>query len=129
MVFCDPQIAMAGRSHRELTAAGTRFATGTVSFENQGRSRVIGRNVGALHVYGERGTRRLLGAEMLGPAAEHLGHLLAWSIGRGETVDAALAQPFYHPVIEEGVRTALRQLRQALDRPEPAPCEGCAPGD
>lgn len=129
VVFCEPQIAMAGRSHRELTAAGTRFATGTVSFENQGRSRVIGRNVGALHVYGERGTRRLLGAEMLGPAAEHLGHLLAWSIGRGETVDEALAQPFYHPVIEEGVRTALRQLRQALDRPEPAPCEGCAPGD
>ncbi|WP_200946967.1 dihydrolipoyl dehydrogenase [Methylibium sp. Root1272] len=129
VVFCEPQIAMAGRSHRELTAAGTRFATGAVSFENQGRSRVIGRNVGALHIYGERGTRRLLGAEMLGPAAEHLGHLLAWSIGRHETVDEALAQPFYHPVIEEGVRTALRQLRKALDTAEPPPCEGCSPGD
>lgn len=129
VVFCEPQIAMAGRSHRELTAAGTRFETGAVSFENQGRSRVIGRNVGALHVYGERGTRRLLGAEMLGPAAEHLGHLLAWSIGRDETVDEALAQPFYHPVIEEGVRTALRQLRKALDTAEPPPCDGCSPGD
>ena len=128
IVFTEPQIALAGRSHHELADAGVRFATGRVGFDNQGRSRVIGRNVGALHVYGERGTRRLLGAELIGPSAEHLGHLLAWSIGRGDTVDAALAQPFYHPVIEEGLRTALRDLRKALDTAEP-PCAGCAPGE
>ncbi|WP_295638112.1 dihydrolipoyl dehydrogenase [uncultured Methylibium sp.] len=127
VVFSEPQIMLAGRSHRELSDARVLFATGHVSFENQGRSRVIGRNVGALHVYADCGTRRLLGAEMIGPAAEHLGHLLAWSIGHGATVDDALAQPFYHPVIEEGLRTALRELRKALDaRP---PCEGCTPGE
>ncbi|RZT97825.1 dihydrolipoyl dehydrogenase [Rivibacter subsaxonicus] len=129
IVFSDPQIALAGLSHRQLCAAGTRFGTGRVSFANQGRSRVIARNVGALHVYGELGTRRLLGAELLGPAAEHLAHLLAWSIQRGETVDAALAQPFYHPVIEEGLRTALRELRKALDARATQPCEGCEPGE
>lgn len=127
VVFSEPQIMLAGRSHRELTADRVLFATGHVSFENQGRSRVMGRNVGALHVYADCGTRRLLGAEMIGPAAEHLGHLLAWSIGHGATVDEALAQPFYHPVIEEGLRTALRELRKALDAQPP--CDGCTPGD
>ncbi len=126
VVFSEPQIMLAGHSHRSLVAERAVFATGRVGFENQGRSRVIGRNVGALHVYADCRTRRLLGAEMLGPAAEHLGHLLAWSIGHGATVDDCLAQPFYHPVIEEGLRTALRALRKALDAHPP--CEECTPG-
>ena len=64
------------------------------------------KNQGALRVYGERTTGRFLGAEMIGPAAEHLGHLLAWSVQRGDTVQQMLDSPFYHPVIEEGLRTA-----------------------
>ena len=101
-----------------------------MSFEDQGRSRVMGRNQGALHVYGEVGTGRFLGAEMLGPAAEHLGHLLAWSAQRGDTVQQMLDSPFYHPVVEEGLRSALRELNRAL-RMGPPPverCLDCGPG-
>ena len=70
------------------------------------------------------GSGRLLGAEIIGPRAEHLGHLLAWSVQAGFTVDEALAMPFYHPVIEEGLRTALRDLAHALEK-GPAPVPGC----
>ena len=45
---------------------------------------------------------------LIGPDAEHLGHLLAWAIQSGMTVARALEMPFYHPVVEEGLRTALR---------------------
>jgi dihydrolipoamide dehydrogenase len=130
VVFSDPQIALAGASHTELVAAGIRFETGRASFEDQGRSRVMGRNQGALHVYGEGGTGRFLGAEMLGPAAEHIGHLLAWSAQRGDTVQQMLDSPFYHPVVEEGLRTALRQLQRALHMgPVPVErCLDCGPG-
>jgi dihydrolipoamide dehydrogenase len=114
VMFTDPQIMLTGQSHAELTRSGIAFETGAVSFEDQGRSRVILKNQGALHVYGERGTGRFLGAEMVGPAAEHLGHLLAWSVQRGDTVQQMLDSPFYHPVIEEGLRTALRDLAQRL---------------
>ena len=41
---------------------------------------------------------------MLGPAAEHIGHLLAWSVQRGDTVQQMLDCPFYHPVVEEGLQ-------------------------
>jgi len=114
IAFTSPQIMLAGQSYAQLTHAGIDFVTGSVSFEDQGRSRVMLRNQGALHLYAERVSGRLLGAEMLGPDAEHLGHLLAWSIQRGDTVDQMLNSPFYHPVIEEGLRTALRNLKQAL---------------
>lgn len=130
VVFSDPQIMIAGRSHRDLVDAGVAFETGAVSFEDQGRSRVMCVNRGRLHVYGERASGRFLGAEMIGPAAEHLGHLLAWSAQRGDTVQAMLDSPFYHPVIEEGLRTALRELQRAL-RMGPPPverCLDCGPG-
>ena len=130
VVFSDPQIMIAGRSHRDLVDAKVAFETGAVSFEDQGRSRVMRVNRGRLHVYGERASGRFLGAEMIGPAAEHLGHLLAWSAQRGDTVQAMLDSPFYHPVIEEGLRSALRDLERAL-RMGPPPverCLDCGPG-
>ena len=115
VVFSDPQLAVVGTRHVDLEP-GT-FVTGAVSFEDQGRSRVMLRNVGLLHVYADIATERLVGAEMIGPDAEHIGHLLAWSIQAELTVERALAMPFYHPVVEEGLRTALRdagaQLRAA----------------
>ena len=67
---------------------------------------------------------------MIGPAAEHIGHLLAWSVQRGDTVQQMLDSPFYHPVVEEGLRTALRTLQRAL-RMGPPPverCLDCGPG-
>lgn len=58
----------------------------------------------------------LLGAEAVAPDAEHLLHLLAWSIQQGMTVDQLLAMPFYHPTVEEGLRTALQSARRELGK-------------
>ena len=130
IVFSDPQIAIAGSSHAELLAAGTEFAVGEIDFVDQGRSRVMRRNAGLLRVYGEHHTGRFLGAEMIAPAAEHMAHLLAWSAQAGMSVQQMLDAPFYHPVVEEGLRTALRELNRAL-RMGPPPverCLDCGPG-
>jgi dihydrolipoamide dehydrogenase len=109
IVFSDPQLAVVGVRHADL-APGT-FVTGSMSFEDQGRSRVMLRNRGLLHVYADLVTGRLLGAEMIGPDAEHLAHLLAWAVQMRLTLLQALEMPFYHPVIEEGLRTALRDAQ------------------
>jgi dihydrolipoamide dehydrogenase len=112
VVFSDPQLAVVGKRHADLRP-GT-FVTGAVSFEDQGRSRVMLRNRGLLHLYAELGTGRLLGAEMIGPDAEHIAHLLAWVVQLGLTVPQILSLPFYHPVVEEGLRTALRDANERL---------------
>ena len=113
VVFTDPQIAVAGSSWSHLRE--TAHVTGRVSFDDQGRARVMQRNRGRLHVYAEVPTGMLLGAEMIGPDAEHIGHLLAWSHQLGLTVSEMLKLPFYHPVVEEGLRTALRDAYAQLD--------------
>lgn len=131
VVFTDPQIATVGLTIDEVDErCRGRYAVGEVSFEDQGRSRVIGKNQGLLRVYGEHGTGMFMGAEMFGPGAEHIGHLLAWSAQQRMTVSDMLEMPFYHPVIEEGLRTALKQLNRNLSKgPEPAEgCTDCGPG-
>jgi dihydrolipoamide dehydrogenase len=113
IVFTDPQIAVVGGGFR--AARDVAFVTGAVSFDDQGRARVMQRNRGRLHVYAQIGTGLLLGAEMVGPEAEHLAHLLAWALQLDLTIEEMLKLPFYHPVVEEGLRTALRDAYAKLD--------------
>ena len=128
VVFCEPQMAMVGQSyadiHQRLVEHDEAFSVGSACFVSQGRSNVMAVNQGAMRVYGQAKTGKLLGAEIFGPAAEHLAHLLAWAMQHDMTVAQMLDSPFYHPVIEEAVRTALRDLQRAMSM-GPVPVKGC----
>lgn len=128
IAFTDPQVAVVGSGFRALEGGHT--ASGEASFVNQGRSRVMLQNHGLLRVYGEYGSARFLGAEIFGPRAEHLAHLMAWALQAKMTVPQMLEMPFYHPVVEEGLRTALRDLNTKLQHgmPEIERCADCTPG-
>lgn len=110
VVFTSPQIGFVGLKYAQVAAQyqADEFVIGEVSFKNQGRSRVMLVNKGHMRLYAEKATGRFIGAEIVGPAAEHLAHLLAWAHQMKMTVPQMLDMPFYHPVIEEGLRTALR---------------------
>jgi len=112
IAFTDPQMGMVGLRYTDLELDGVEI--GEVSFSNQGRARVMGRNQGLLRVYGDRECCSIIGAEMIGPRVEHIAHLLAWITQERMTVIRALQMPVYHPVIEEGLRTALRDLAAKL---------------
>ena len=116
VVFTTPQIASIGLKYTQVSAkySEDQFVIGEVSFKNQGRSRVMLVNKGHMRVYAERGTGLFLGAEIFGPAGEHLAHLLAWAHQMKMTIPQMLDMPFYHPVIEEGLRTALRDVNAKL---------------
>lgn len=131
VVFTEPQVASVGLNLDQLNKYFQgRFATGMVSFEDQGRSRVMLRNQGILKVYAEQGSDLFIGAEMFGPAAEHIGHLLAWAEQKRMTIAEMLEMPFYHPVFEEGLRTALRDLNHKLHTGSEVieRCMDCGPG-
>jgi len=112
IAFTDPQMATVGKRFSDLEQ--DQIEIGEVSFANQGRARVIGRNQGLLRVYGDTKNCSIVGAEMIAPQAEHLAHILAWAVQQRMTVDRALQMPFYHPVLEEGLRTALVSLTRKL---------------
>jgi dihydrolipoamide dehydrogenase len=113
IAFTEPQLAIVGPNYASLAARG-ELAIGQVSFVDQGRSRVMQANEGALRVYADRRSGLFLGAEMAGPRAEHIAHLLAWAHQQQMTIPGMLAMPFYHPVVEEGLRTALRDAASKL---------------
>jgi dihydrolipoamide dehydrogenase len=110
MVFTDPQVAAIGAPY---AADAPGRVTGTVDFSTQGRARVDGANHGGLRIWADR-EGRLLGSEMLGPAVEHLAHLLAHAIGDGKSAAAVQDQPIYHPTVEEGFSTALSEITQSI---------------
>jgi dihydrolipoamide dehydrogenase len=112
IVFSSPGVAVAGARFAELDAG--RTAIGSADFSRQGRARTAERAAGLLRVYADRATARLVGAELCVPGAEHMAHLLALALQQGLTVHDMLAMPFYHPVLEEGLRGALRELARKV---------------
>ena len=114
VTFSSPNIAYVGKRYSDLINEGIEFEIGEVSYEGQGRAIVMLKEVGMLRVYGSKIDNQLLGAELLAPSGEHLAHLIAWAISAKMTVEQVLSLPFYHPVVEEGLRTALRDLSGKL---------------
>ena len=114
IVFSDPEMAIVGQSSKQLKETGIDFITGEASFERQGRAIVLGKNKGGIEVYIDKESQKLLGAELFTEATEHMAHLLSWIIGEGLTLNDILEKPFYHPTLEEGLRTALKHARRQL---------------
>lgn len=112
IVFSSPQVARVGRPLSDLSDHDV--VTGSTDFSKQPRARIAGVAAGLLRIHADRETGRLLGAAMCVPAAAHMAHLLALAVERGMTVADMLAMPFYHPVLEEGLRGALRELSKAV---------------
>ena len=127
IVFSEPQIAAVGRTIDKLEAA--EIVIGRADFSEQSRAIAEGRNGGLMHLYADKATARLLGGEMVVPEAEHLAQLLALAVQQGLTVPDMLNMPFYHPTVDEGLRTALRDAAQQLVATHSAQeltlCESC----
>jgi dihydrolipoamide dehydrogenase len=108
IAFSDPDVVSVGARFDELNPEQVRTGVGTGA--GNGRARVLHEPDSLLHVYADAGTGRLLGAAMVGVRGEHLAHLLAWAIQRGETAHGLLQLPFYHPVVEEMLQSALQDI-------------------
>ncbi|MDX2165940.1 MAG: dihydrolipoyl dehydrogenase [Deltaproteobacteria bacterium] len=127
IAFTEPNLAMVGARFSELRQG--EHEVGCVDYGDQGRARVMRQNAGMVRVYATRECGTLIGAEMFGPRVEHTAHLLAWAVQAGLTVEETLDMPFYHPVVEEGIRTALRDLSTRLKLRGPLrSLEECGPG-
>jgi len=112
IVFSDPTLARVGLRFDALDQA--RVVVGEARFADQGRARIMLRNAGLLRLCANREDGTLVGAELFAPEGEHLAHWLALAIHRRSTVSDLLRVPFYHPTVEEGLRTALVEAAKQL---------------
>ena len=114
VVFSDPGLGLVGADWADLSARDD-VVVGEMRMGPVGRALIMGRNKGVIRLYAERNGGRLLGATLLCHGAEHLAHLLTWSIEQGLGVADLLRMPFYHPTLEEGVQAALYQMRSKIE--------------
>jgi pyruvate/2-oxoglutarate dehydrogenase complex dihydrolipoamide dehydrogenase (E3) component len=106
-VFTDPELVMLGLTEAGAREAGHDVVVGTGTFSG-GRARAMGEEVGGVRILLERGTRRILGAHLLGHHAAELVHPVAVAMAApGGTPDPVLATPFIHPTLGEVVRNAV----------------------
>lgn len=112
IAFTDPNICSVGKRWDELERGDV--AVGEARVES-GRATIMRREGGLIRVYAEKDRGRLLGAALIAPHGEHLAHALAWGIQRRLTVFDMLELPFYHPVIEESLQSALADLAGGIE--------------
>lgn len=114
IMFTDPPLAVLGD-----IGPGSGIIVGGASYEDQGRAKITRRNAGLAHIFADAGDGRIVGAALACPAADHLGHLLAWAIEGRQTATQLLTLPIYHPTYEEGLKPALRAICAQVYAPVP----------
>jgi len=115
ITFTTPNIALVGETYQQLSKNRIEFVSGSASFESQGRARLMNAAVGLLKIYARKNDGLLLGAEIFAPQGEHLAHIIAWSITWNKTIFELALMPYYHPSVEEGLRTALNNAMKYTD--------------
>jgi dihydrolipoamide dehydrogenase len=125
IVFTEPNIAFVGKRYKDVQ--DIPLVIGQAEFASQGRALIAGKDKGVVRIYAESKRGTLLGAEMVAPAGEHFAHLLSLAIQHSLTVFEMLHMPFYHPVVEEILADALRDLASKVENPsrelELPPCD------
>jgi dihydrolipoamide dehydrogenase len=101
VAYTDPELAWMGMTEAQAKAAGTEYEKAVFPWAASGRALATGREEGMTKLLFERGSRRLLGAGMVGPNAGELiaETVLALEMG-AEAGDLALTiHP--HPTLSE----------------------------
>ena len=112
IAFTNPDVVSVGARFDQLNP--DNILIGTAYTQSNGRSQVLSEHEGVLRLYADKVSGKLLGASMLGMRAEHVAQFLALAIERGETAHSLLQIPFYHPVVEENVQSALQDIARHI---------------
>jgi len=107
-----PSPVSVGARFDELTA--DEILIGSATTQSNGRSQVLSAHQGVLRLYADKTSGKLLGASMFGMRAEHVAQFLALAIQREETAQSLLQIPFYHPVVEEVIQSALQDIAKHI---------------
>ena len=108
-IFTDPEVAMVGLTEAAAREAGHDVSVGSGTFTG-GKARAWGEEHGMVKVVLERGTRKILGAQILAYHGADLIHPIAVAMkAPGGTADPIIEAKHVHPTLGEIVQTALQR--------------------
>jgi dihydrolipoamide dehydrogenase len=114
-VFSYPQIAGVGMTEEEAKAAGIDYVVGVNNYISSGMGMALLSDSGFVKILIERGTRKIIGAHIVGPEASDMIHMLIAFMSKQGTLDDLLGMIYIHPALPEIVRNAARKAKVALD--------------
>ena len=105
-LFTIPEIAMVGKTERELTNECTPFEIGLARFEELAKPQISGNKDGFLKLLFHRDTHDILGIHCIGEAATEIIHIGQAVMSLGGTIDYFCDNVFNHPTMAEAYKVA-----------------------
>ncbi len=107
-MFGNPQVGSVGITEQEAEARELDYVVGRRDYGGTAYGWALVDDTSFAKLIIERGTKRILGAHILGPQAATLIQLLAQAMTFGQTADELARIPYYvHPALTEVVENAL----------------------
>lgn len=108
VIFTDPEIATAGLTEPEAIAKGFEVICPKSHFQVSGRALAIGETDGFVKWVIEKGSRRILGLEIVGPDASDLIAEGALAVEMGAFAEDVALTVHAHPTLAEGLMEAAK---------------------
>ena len=110
-VFTNPQIAGVGMTEMQARAAGIEVMVAVQRYGDIAYGWALEDTTSFCKLIGDRATRKLVGAHIIGPSASSLIQQLVQGMRFGQTIDElATGQYYIHPALGELVENALLQF-------------------
>jgi NAD(P) transhydrogenase len=105
-IYAVPEISTVGQSEEQVRESGIAYECGIARFRETSRGHIMGVNAGFLKLIFAIGTRRLLGAHIVGEGATELIHIGQAVINLHGTVDFFVENTFNYPTLAEAYKVA-----------------------
>jgi len=106
VVYTSPEVASVGKTEEELKAEGADVAVGRFSFLANSRARAYGQTEGFVKILADKGSDRVLGVHIIGPAAGELIAEAALCMEFGGAAEDIARTCHSHPTFAEAVKEA-----------------------
>ena len=106
VVFTHPEVASTGISEAEAQAQGRAVRVGRFPMAALGRAQASGETDGFVKLVADAETHRLIGGQVIGPAAGELIATMTLAISLGATAEQVAHTIFSHPTFAEAVGEA-----------------------
>jgi len=103
VAYTDPEVAWMGMNEAQAKAAGTEYEKAVFPWAASGRALAMGREEGLTKLLFEKGSRRLIGAGMVGPNAGELVAGTVLALGMGAEAGGLGLTIHPHPTLSETV--------------------------
>ena len=114
VTFTDPEIASVGLTETEAAEKGIDFISAKYPFNDHGKAQIGGHEFGFVKIIAEKSRGEIIGAEIIGPHASNLIHVLIAVMRYRGTVQELAVMPHYHPTLAEIVTYPAEELAEKL---------------